>query len=684
MPELPSFLKKWKTAPKKALAEPTMGALCPPVQETPSLSKTPDTTSKQFALMGNPSAGKSAMFSQMTGVNVIVSNIPQTTVMVQKGLSQVNGHNLFIYDLPGVYSITAVTEDEAATKEFLLGTSLDAVIDIVDATRLERNLYLTLQMLELGLPVVVSLNQVDLLKTLDLDIDVAGLEKKLGAQVVPTIATQGEGVHATLETAYHYAERPSKRAPRQVSYDDHVERALAAIIPLLPETGIPKRGFAARLLEGDKDFESRVDEHTLARVKEFRDEVERAHGEDVAITIARGRYSTADLIASAVLVRKVHKPTLAEKFGDMATRPRTGYPLLVGLIGGMLALIFFVGGYLSDLISAFFEGIVFPPVFGIVDAHVANVFITSAVHSTLLALAAALAIAVPYIMVFFIFLAILEDVGYLPRVAVLLDRQAHVLGLRGRSIVPLLFGYGCSVPAIMATRALPTRKERIITTALITMIPCSARTAIILGVAATYAGIQYALAIYLISFVLVIASGRLLRSTVPGRTAGLVLEIPLIRRPALVPILKKTWLRMKEFLYIAVPLLIIGSIVFGWLDVTGLSQFIEGPMTPITVGILGLPSFTAICLIYGVLRKEMAVEMLAIASGTFIFSTVMTPIQIFVFCLVVTLYVPCIATFGVIARELSARWAAGIGIFTIVVALIAGGIAFRVLTYAHW
>ena len=491
MPELPSFLKKWKTAPKKALAEPTMGALCPPVQETPSLSKTPDTTSKQFALMGNPSAGKSAMFSQMTGVNVIVSNIPQTTVMVQKGLSQVNGHNLFIYDLPGVYSITAVTEDEAATKEFLLGTSLDAVIDIVDATRLERNLYLTLQMLELGLPVVVSLNQVDLLKTLDLDIDVAGLEKELGAQVVPTIATQGEGVHATLETAYHYAERPSKRAPRQVSYDDHVERALAAIILLLPETGIPKRGFAARLLEGDKDFESRVDEHTLARVKEFRDEVERAHGEDVAITIARGRYSTADLIASAVLVRKVHKPTLAEKFGDMATRPRTGYPLLVGLIGGMLALIFFVGGYLSDLISAFFEGIVFPPVFGIVDAHVANVFITSAVHSTLLALAAALSIAVPYIMVFFIFLAILEDVGYLPRVAVLLDRQAHVLGLRGRSIVPLLFGYGCSVPAIMATRALPTRKERIITTALITMIPCSARTAIILGVAATYAGIQY-------------------------------------------------------------------------------------------------------------------------------------------------------------------------------------------------
>jgi len=648
----------------------------------------PETTSKKdvptrIALIGNPSAGKSAMFSQMTGVNVIISNIPQTTVMVQQGLSRLHGHDIIVYDLPGVYSVTSVTEDEAATKEFFLSTPPDAVIDIVDATRLERNLYLTLQLFELGLPVVVALNQVDLLKTLDLDIDVVHLERELGAYVVPTIATQGEGVHVALETAYDYAERPSKRTRRQVNYDDHVERALAAIIPLLPETTVPKRGFAARLLEGDTDFESRVDEHTLARVKELRDEVERAHGEDVAVTIARGRHSTAALIATAVLVKKVHKPTLAEKFGEIATRPRTGYPLLVALVGGMLAFIFYVGGYMSSLITTFFGEIVFPPFYGAVNAQVANPFITSAVHSTLLALAAALAIAVPYILVFFIFLAILEDVGYLPRVALLLDRQAHVIGLHGRSLIPLLFGYGCSVPAIMATRALPTRKERIITTVLITLIPCSARTAIILGVAATYAGIPYALAIYLISFVLVIASGRLLRSTVPGRTPGLVLEIPLIRRPALVPILKKTWLRMKNFLYIAVPLLVVGSIVFGWLDLTGLSRFIEAPMAPITVGILGLPAFTGICLIYGVLRKEMAMEMLAIASGTFIFSTVMTPVQIFVFCLVVTLYVPCLATFGVIARELNVRWAVGVSVFTIVLALIAGGVAFRVLTYVR-
>jgi ferrous iron transport protein B len=635
---------------------------------------------KRIALIGNPSAGKSAMFSQMTGVNVIISNIPQTTVMVQQGLSRLHGHDIIVYDLPGVYSVTSVTEDEAATKEFLLSTPLDAIIDIVDATRLERNLYLTLQLLELGLPVIIALNQVDLLRTLDLDIDVAHLERQLGTHVVPTIATQGEGVHVALETAYDYAER--ERVPRQVSYDDHVERALAAIIPLLPETTLPKRGFAARLLEGDTDFESRVDAHTLARVKELREEVERAHGEDVAVTIARGRHSTAALIATAVLVREVHKPTFGEKFGEAATRPRTGYPMLVGLIGGMLALIFYVGGYLSHLITTFFGEVVFPPLYGVVDVQVANPFITSAVHSTLLALAAALAIAIPYILVFFIFLAVLEDVGYLPRIAMLLDRQAHLIGVHGQSLIPLLFGYGCSVPAIMATRALPTKKERIITTVLITLVPCSARTAIILGVAATYAGIPYALAIYLISFVLIIASGRLLRSTVQGRTPGLVLEIPLVRRPEPIPILKKTWLRMKEFIYIAVPLLVVGSIVFGWLELTGLSRFIEAPMAPITVGILGLPAFTGICLIYGVLRKEMAMEMLAIASGTFVFSTVMTPVQIFVFCLVVTLYVPCLATFGVISRELNLRWAVGISIFTIVLALIVGGVAFRVLTFA--
>ena len=647
------------------------------VLKTSSLLKKQESPPKKIALMGNPSAGKSAMFSQMTGVTVIISNIPQTTVMVQQGLSQINGHKVLIYDLPGVYSVTAATEDEAATKEFLISTPLDAVIDIVDATRLERNLYLTLQLLELGLPIVVALNQVDLLKTLDLDIDVDGLEKELGAKVVPTIATQGEGVHATLEAAYNLAPAKRKTTYRKIDYDDHVERAFEEIIPLLPETSVPKRGFAARLLEGDKDFESKVDESTLKIVKGLRDEVQQAHNEDIAVTIARGRHSTADLIATAVLVKKIHKPTFAEKFGDIATRPRTGYPLLFLLVGGMLALIFYVGGFLSDLITAFFEDTVFPPIYGIINAQIVNVFITSAIKSTLLAIAAAAAIAIPYILVFFIFLAILEDVGYLPRVATLLDRQAHVLGLHGRSLIPLLFGYGCSVPAIMATRTLPTKKERIITTILITMIPCSARSAIILGVAATYAGVPYALAIYLISLVLIVASGRMLKSVVPGRTAGLVLEIPLIRKPALVPIVKKTWLRMKEFLYIAVPLLIGGSIVFGWLDLTGLSRLIEGPMAPLTVGTLGLPAFTAICLIYGVLRKEMAIEMLAIASGTFIFSTVMTPVQIFVFCLVVTLYVPCLATFGVIVRELKWRWAVGSAIFTIALAVIVGGIA-------HW
>jgi len=645
------------------------------VLKTSSLLKKQESPPKKIALMGNPSAGKSAMFSQMTGVTVIISNIPQTTVMVQQGLSQINGHKVLIYDLPGVYSVTAATEDEAATKEFLISTPLDAVIDIVDATRLERNLYLTLQLLELGLPIVVALNQVDLLKTLDLDIDVDGLEKELGAKVVPTIATQGEGVHATLEAAYNLAPAKRKTTYRKIDYDDHVERAFEEIIPLLPETSVPKRGFAARLLEGDKDFESKVDESTLKIVKGLRDEVQQAHNEDIAVTIARGRHSTADLIATAVLEKKIHKPTFAEKFGDIATRPRTGYPLLFLLVGGMLALIFYVGGFLSDLITAFFEDTVFPPIYGIINAQIVNVFITSAIKSTLLAIAAAAAIAIPYILVFFIFLAILEDVGYLPRVATLLDRQAHLLGLHGRSLIPLLFGYGCSVPAIMATRALPTKKERIITTILITMIPCSARSAIILGVAATYAGVPYALAIYLISLVLIVASGRMLKSVVPGRTAGLVLEIPLIRRPALVPIIKKTWLRMKEFLYIAIPLLIAGSIIFGWLDLTGFSRLIEGPMTPITVGVLGLPAFTAICLIYGVLRKEMAIEMLAIASGTFIFSTVMTPVQIFVFCLVVTLYIPCLATFSVVVRELNWRWAVGGSIFTIVLALIVGGAA---------
>ncbi len=632
---------------------------------------------EEVALIGNPSVGKSAFFTQVTGVNVIISNIPQTTVFVQKGCSQVDNHRVLVYDLPGVYSIGAVTEDEKATKEYLLNSPPDAVIDIVDATKLERNLYLALELMEFGLPLVIALNQVDLLKRLGLDINVPQLERELGATVIPTVAIEGLGVHETLRAAYE--EVSSGHTYRRVDYETHVEAAIAQLEQRVPESVVPRRTFAIKLLEGDAFFTAQVGVDVQRSVVELRDTLRQEHNEDVSVTIARGRHETAHAIAAAVLSEKAHKPTLAERFGEMAVRPETGFPLLFLLVGGMLALIFYVGGYLNRLLTALFELYLFPPLFSFIDAVIQNVLVAGGLKYALLGIEAVVVIAIPYILIFFVFLAILEDIGYLPRVAFLLDRQTHVLGLHGRSVIPLLFGYGCSVPAIMAIRTLTTKKEKIITAILVMLVPCSARSAIIFGVVATYAGIIYALAIYAISLVLIVITGRTLRSVVPGRTTGLVVEMPYMQRPRAVPILKKTWLRMKDFIYIALPLIVVGSIIFGLLNITGLLQLVEGPLAPITVGLLGLPAFASIAFVYGILRKEMAVEMLAISAGTLAFNTVMSPLQIFVFGLVVTIYVPCLATLGAMVKELGWRWALASSVFTIVLAIAVGGIAYYVL-----
>ncbi len=637
----------------------------------------PEPSPEEIALIGNPSVGKSAFFTQITGVNVIVSNIPQTTVFVQKGCSQVDNRRVLVFDLPGVYSIGAVTEDEKATKEYLLNFPPDAVIDIIDATKLERNLYLALELMEFGVPVVIALNQVDLLKRLDLDVDVARLERELGTKVIPTVAIEGLGVREALRAAYE--EASSSHAYRRVEYETHIEAAIAELEQRIPESVVPKRTFAIKLLEGDEFFISRAGDVTQSFVAQLRDTLRREHNEDVSITIARGRHETAHAITEAVLSKKAHNPTVAERFGEVAVRPETGFPLLFLLVGGMLGLLFYVGGYLNRFLSVLFESYLFPPLFSFIDAQVASVIVGGALKYALLGIEAVVVIAIPYILIFFIFLAVLEDIGYLPRVAFLLDRHTHVLGLHGRSIIPLLFGYGCSVPAIMAIRTLTTKKERIITAILVTLVPCSARSAIIFGVVATYAGIAYALSIYVISLALIVITGRSLRSVVPGRTMGLVIEMPYVRGPRLVPILTKTWLRMKDFIYIALPLIVVGSVIFGVLNITGLLRLVEVPLAPITVGLLGLPAFASIAFVYGILRKEMAVEMLAIAAGTLAFNTVMSPLQIFVFGLVVTIYVPCLATLGAMVKELGWRWALASSLFTIALAVIVGSLAYYLL-----
>jgi len=296
-----------------------------------------------------------------------------------------------------------------------------------------------------------------------------------------------------------------------------------------------------------------------------------------------------------------------------------------------------------------------------------------------------LSVGVPYIITFYILLSVIEDSGYLNSVAFLADNIMHKFGLHGRAIIPILTGVGCNVPAIMGTRVLTTKRERVIASALIILVPCSARTAVILGAVANFVGWHYAVLIFLIEIGLIAMVGWGLHRLLPGESSGLVMEMFPFRFPSASTVLKKTWFRFRDFAFVAFPIVTLGSLALGALYETQVLQAIASPIGPVIEGLLGLPAVAGVCLILGVLRKELALELLvalAIAqygSGAQNLLNFMSPLQIFIFALVVTIYIPCVATVAVLGKELGWKNAVLLMIFTIVLAILVGGIAYRII-----
>jgi len=637
-----------------------------------------------MALAGTPNVGKSAIFHQITGADVIVSNYPGTTVELTEGKVKHDKYDVRVVDLPGIYSLGAVSDDELVTRRAILEQEPDVILNIVDASNLGRSLYLTLQLIELGYPMLVVLNMQDIALKKGIKIDPQFLSMKLGVPVVPTVAIRGENVRGAFDKAIEVAMK--KRLPQKVipmgkdleraveELDKNIRKNLAEL-PL----GLPTRSLGVKILEGDTHLTEALvrepgSDDVLKKASKLAKDIKAQHGEPAAFRIARERHGMASIIAREATKYVTIKPTLSEKMSEVMTRPKTGIPIMVAVFGALLLLIIYGGGFLER---------------GLNDGWQAA---TSGLSSTLQnsgaigqvldigliqGIAGILSVLIPYILVFFIALAVLEDTGYLPRMAFVMDSAMHKIGLHGRAVVPMLGGFGCNVPAIMATRVLTTKRERRIASFLITMIPCSARTAVILGTVGFFLGIRYALVIYGIILALIFIVGWLLNRWLPGQVSGMIMEMPPLRRPMLRPVLYKTWLRMKRFVYIAVPLLLVGSFVIGALHVSGVLNSITGPLAPFTTGLLGLPPVAIIPLIYGFIRKEGALVLLVSIAGTPKLLTFMSPLQIFVFALVVAIYVPCIATIAVLARELGWKDAATISVGTFLLAVLVGGLFFH-------
>jgi len=625
----------------------------------------------KIALAGEPNVGKSCFFNHLTGIHAIVSNYPGTTVELMKGKARFNDSVIEIVDLPGTYALGDASEDERVAKNYLIKEKPDVVIDIIDCTALERNLYLTLQLLELKIPFVVALNFYEEAKEKGISIDKNKLEKMLGVPVIIINALSGKGIYTSLQKAV----KLRKRKYLEIKYDDDVEKAIEKIEKLLKEVPTSKRHATIRVLENDSDFLPYIkDKNKLETIKkgvEFHP--------DLAMEVSKERHGKASIIARecSEIKRGKIKLTPSEQIDEIITNPSYGLFIVIFTFLLMFGILFYFGGFFQDKVSDVFETKILPYLSSYLEPF--NPILQEVIVNAVIGTEAGLAVAVPYVGLFYIFLSVLEDTGFLPRVTFLIDKYMHKIGLHGKAIIPMMLGIGCSVPAITSTRMLNTRRERLITAILLSgFIPCSSRIAIIFGIAGHYLGWWSIFLIYLIMLSLAVVFGKILNKILPGEATDLIMELPNYRRPLIKNVLMKTWLRMKDYVYIVIPFLIVGGAMFGLMNALNLVNIVVDPFKPIISGWLLLPKETVIPFIYGLLQKDLTIAMITTLGGTDL-SLYMTSIQIFTFSLVAVTYIPCMIAVGMLIREFGWKEAVIVSISSIFIAIFLGGIVARVL-----
>ncbi len=634
-----------------------------------------------IALAGNANVGKSVIFNQLTGLHQHIGNWPGKTVERAEGTLHFKGYLIDIVDLPGIYSLSTYSLEELVSREYIVTEKPDVVINVLDASVLERNLFFTLQLMELGVPVVIALNQVDMAKKKGIQIDVGELEKILGVPVVPTVAVSGVGVFQLLERAIEMVEGGPREAGVPVKYGGEIEGRIEKLAGMLGgiQLAYPPRYVAIKLLEGDEEIEEEIgeaDPQIVGAARELAAEIESLHGHSCSTVMTSERYEVAGCISRTVqkLVAPI-KPSAAERLHNLTTHRVLGYPIMALVMLLMFYSIFTFGGWFSETLSYFLYGLkpFYDAIFG--AGALSQLVWGGAIEGAI----AGVTIALPYIMPFYIALYILEDSGYMSRIAFLMDNAMHRIGLHGKAFIPLMLGFGCNVPACLGCRIIETRREKLIAAFVSTLVPCAARTVIILGLVGAFLGFQWALALYAFNILVILLLGRLAFRVLPGEPTALIMEMGDYRWSDPKTVLKQTWFRLAEFLKIAMPLIIVGSFVIKLGELLGMLEPITAALSPVTVAWLGLPAITGITLIFGVLRKELMLIMLASLIGTANFALALTPVQMMVFTLVAMFYIPCIATISALVKEFGWGKAAFITVFEIVFAILLGGVAYRLL-----
>jgi len=617
-----------------------------------------------IALVGQPNSGKSTLFNSLVGYRAVASNFPGTTVEVLRGRALVGGRPVEVVDLPGTYSLLAGDRAEELARDFLTSGEVDAVVNVADASLLSRSLELTLELAELGIPMVVCLNMMDEAEHKGVEIDAEKLSDLLGVPVAPTVAARGIGLPKLLSLI------PQARPARPPHYSADVEGALAQLsevaAPSAEATGLPPRYVAIRLLAGDPPPRTSGQPELPQAVEEARENIARARGEDPALVLSAERHAAAvSLFEQVTRVGHAHVGW-RERADDLFMHPLLGYPILAAVLVSLFWVVFRVGGMLEGLLLPYLEGVSTALSGALGEGLLAQVLV-----GAFQGLWAGVAIVLPYLVPFLFLLALLEDVGYLPRVGYLMDAIMHRIGLHGKSVIPFLLGYGCSVPAVLATRILEDERDRLVTAALAVMVPCAGRAIVVFGLVGRFVGPPAALGLYVLNLVVIALAGLLLARLLPGTGPGLIMEIPPYRRPNLGTTFGKVWLRLKDFVVVAWPLLVGTSALFALLQALGWSPALNGGVRFLTWP-LGIPKEAGVPLVLGILRKELSLVMLTQAFGTPDLSLALSQGQMLVFAGFVLFYMPCLATLAALGRELGWRRTGLVLLGTTGVALLTG------------
>ncbi len=663
----------------------------------------PDDVTLTFALVGNQNCGKTTLFNQLTGSKQHVGNFPGVTVDRKDGV--IRGYdNTLLTDLPGIYSMSPYSSEEIVTREFVIREKPKGIINIVDATNIERNLYLTMQLLELGFPMVVALNMMDELRENDGSVMVNEMEEALGVPVIPISAVKGEGIEELVRHAVHVAKYQER--PMDTDFckkEEGIHRGLHAVMHLIEDhaqmTGIPVRFAASKILEGDAKILEQLEltENEQNLLTDIARQTEEETGMDRAAAVAQMRFDYIESVCSETVIkpRESKERLRSRKIDRFLTGKYTGIPAFIGIMGLVFWLTFnVIGAFLQGVLESGIEELT-----GMADQAMTAANVNHVVHSLVIdgifnGVGGVLSF-LPIIVTLFFFLSMLEDSGYMARVAFIMDKLLRKLGLSGRSIVPMLVGFGCTVPGVMASRTLPSERDRKMTILLTPFMSCTAKLPIYAFFTAAFfpgRGALVMIALYVFGIVMGIVMALIFKKTTfKGEAVPFVMELPNYRLPGAKNVLHLLWDKAKDFLQRAFTVIFLATILIWFLQNfdTGLNMVSDsqnsilalfaGVLAPIFVP-TGFGDWRIVtALISGFMAKESVVSSLTVLFGsTEALQSTLTAVgagSLLVFCL---LYTPCVAAIASVKRELGGKWATLMVIGQCVIAWLAAFAVYQI------